>query len=653
MSHITYRPDIDGLRALAVALVLGYHFVPSLVPAGFIGVDIFFVISGYLVTRIILKDLILEKFSLASFYARRIRRIFPALLCVLITVSLIGWLILIPTEFQRLGKHILGGIAFIANIVLYHEVGYFDASANSKPLLHLWSLGVEEQFYIIFPVILLILWKLKIKLILALPVMAGVSLIINVVVVSRHPSAVFYLPVFRFWELLVGSILACGLDGAANRISSFCSFNRGALGTIGLGSIAIAILVIDPHVGYPGWWAMLPTVGAALIIAAGPNIWLNQRVFGNKAVVFIGLISYPLYLWHWPIISFLMTVSNQQPSSSSKFIGLLMTFILSVATYKLIEKPIRGRQAAGSHAIILLTLALVMGVVGFAIQQRYIEPRLESSLLLKPIMAALHDWDFPEGDIFIEGKKPGEILFIGDSFLQHYYSRIRKITKDSESSPAIRFLGVGGCPPLPGVSRIADPGGCLIKNAEAFSEANKEGVTKVVFGSAWHYFYPVNERSKQLDRSTFEQQAGIYREGDVLKQAILVDSQSFKAAFESFEDMVSELVDNGKKVYIVLPTPISDQFDPRLMIDRINGKPRLTKGITKAEYISSFAPVITVLQSVANSSGAILLDPSKDLCVIDFCRSFQGDAPIYSDIGHIRPYFSENYIAVFDKIILE
>ncbi|MEZ5488290.1 MAG: acyltransferase [Steroidobacteraceae bacterium] len=203
-----YRPDVDGLRAIAVLSVLVYHAFPDLLPGGFVGVDIFFVISGFLISGIILTRIQAGTFTFADFYARRIRRIFPALAAVLVACLLAGWLILFPVDYERLGGHVLAGAAFVSNLVLWRESGYFDTSSELKPLLHLWSLGVEEQFYLIWPVLLVLAARFLHRILWAIVAVALLSFAANLLLVGSHASAAFYLPITRFWELMLGSMLA-------------------------------------------------------------------------------------------------------------------------------------------------------------------------------------------------------------------------------------------------------------------------------------------------------------------------------------------------------------------------------------------------------------------------------------------------------------
>src|SRR3981189_577898 len=263
-----YRPDIDGLRAIAVMLVVNFHAFPEAMPGGFIGVDIFFVISGFLITGIIVRELDQQRFSLLGFYARRIRRIFPALIVVLCATLVLGWLWMLPAAYAQLGSDVFASAAFFANIALLLQSGYFDAESAKKPLLHLWSLGIEEQFYLFWPLILMLAARMRRRIVVVASILGVASFVLNVALIGSNPVAAFYLPITRAFELLVGAVLACRWD----RVSQ-----NGTAGNwrawVGIVLIAAAAIVIDSHRAFPGWWALLPVAGTALLLSA-PSAWL-------------------------------------------------------------------------------------------------------------------------------------------------------------------------------------------------------------------------------------------------------------------------------------------------------------------------------------------------------------------------------------------
>lgn len=385
LQHPKYRPDIDGLRAIAVLAVVAFHAFPYWLKGGFIGVDVFFVISGYLISTIIYENMDRGTFSFTTFYVRRINRIFPALMIVLVASYAFGWVTLMSDEYKQLGKHIAAGTGFISNIVLWAESGYFDKSAEMKPLLHLWSLGVEEQFYIVWPVLLWIACKRKFNLLTITVLVAGVSFYLNIQGIKNDASATFYSPQTRFWELLCGSLLAwvtlykksafatvrtkidCWLASAlyANKQETDGKTLANVLSFVGLSLLAYGFLMINKELSFPGKWAMIPVFGAILIILGGSKSWVNRIVLSNRIVVWFGLISYPLYLWHWPLLSFARIVENEVPSRNIRIAAVLLSFILAWLTYVLVERPVRLGKKSRVKAIVFVVTMAIVGSVGY------------------------------------------------------------------------------------------------------------------------------------------------------------------------------------------------------------------------------------------------------------------------------------------------
>lgn len=387
--HIKYRPDIDGLRAVAVLAVVVFHAFPKSMPGGFIGVDIFFVISGYLISTIIFNSLDEGKFSLAEFYTRRIKRIFPALIAVLLVCLSFGWFALLDEEYRQLGKHIAAGASFASNLVLWGEAGYFDNSADTKPLLHLWSLGIEEQFYIIWPILLWASWRCRLNLIFIILCGVLLSFYLNLKGITKDATATFYSPQTRFWELIVGSLLAWALlykrglvNSVKNRLTNACSINlpkikfdfpnraiNDALSIFGGALIIYGLYKIKPDSAFPGSLALIPTLGAALIIFSGPNGWLNKQILSNKIFVWFGLISFPLYLWHWPLLSFARIIEGGELHRTPRQIIILVSILLAWLTFKFIERPLRFKNKSPITIKILIFAMLTIGIFGFVIYQ--------------------------------------------------------------------------------------------------------------------------------------------------------------------------------------------------------------------------------------------------------------------------------------------
>ena len=332
-------------------------------PGGFIGVDIFFVISGFLISGIIFDSLEQRSFSYIEFYSRRIKRIFPALLAVMSACCIAGWFLLFGDEYQQLGKHVAAGAAFISNFVLWGESSYFDNAAETKPLLHLWSLGIEEQFYIVWPVLVWALWRLRANFLMVLIAVIVLSFVLNLHLVADDATAAFYSPLSRAWELMAGSMLAyCNRYRPVSR-----QVSTGGLSVLGFGLLLSGFVLIDRSAAFPGYWALLPVLGAVMMIAAGPDEVLNRYLLSNKWLVWIGLISYPIYLWHWPIISFFRITQNNSPGVLQGLLIIALSLLLAWLTYRYVESPIRKSRNAGRIACLLLAAMLSLGVLGYRI----------------------------------------------------------------------------------------------------------------------------------------------------------------------------------------------------------------------------------------------------------------------------------------------
>jgi len=334
--HLAYRPDIDGLRAIAVLSVVAFHAFPDFIAGGFIGVDIFFVISGFLISSIIFSNLEQERFSIISFYDKRIRRIFPALALVMFASFVMGWFTLLQDEFEKLGEHLIAGTAFVSNFVLKRESGYFDSAAELKPMLHLWSLAIEEQFYIFWPLLLAVVWKYKLGFLRITALLGISSFALNVYLINVNPVSAFYLPFTRFWELMVGGVLAYQTLHQRARIGK----KGDMLGLVGLLLLLSGFWLISRERSFPGFWALLPCLGAYALIAAGPEGWVNKTLLSNRLAVWFGLISYPLYLWHWPIFSFARIIVGD-PSVTLRLVLVVVSVLLAYGTYRLVERPLR------------------------------------------------------------------------------------------------------------------------------------------------------------------------------------------------------------------------------------------------------------------------------------------------------------------------
>lgn len=367
-NHPRYRPDIDGLRAVAVLGVVFYHAFPNWGRGGFVGVDIFFIISGFLISTILFNSAAAGRLSYLDFYDRRIRRIFPALIAVLLACLVFAATVAWPKDARLIGKHVIGGVGFASNFVLWNESGYFDWGSELKPLLHLWSLSVEEQYYIVWPVVVALLFGRSRWFVTALLVLLFGSFAINLALVKTDPTAAFYFPGARIWELLIGSGLAylARAPGGVPALFAAALKTTPARASQGLswsGTLLVAagLVLTTATSAFPGWWALLPTFGAACLIGAGPHAWFNRQVLGSRAAVFVGKISYPLYLWHWPLLVFPTLVLGQS-SRVTRIAAVLAAFVLAWLTYRYIETPIRfGKRRTRTPFALAGSMALLAG----------------------------------------------------------------------------------------------------------------------------------------------------------------------------------------------------------------------------------------------------------------------------------------------------
>ncbi|MFK0268591.1 acyltransferase family protein [Pseudomonas asiatica] len=604
-----YRPDVDGLRAIAVLAVVIYHAFPIGFTGGFIGVDVFFVISGYLITGILIKSLSERSFSILDFYSRRIRRIFPALFIVLLSSLCFGWFYLFDSEFQQLGKHAASGAGFAANLVLWNESGYFDAAAEMKPLLHLWSLGIEEQFYLVWPFALWLGWKFRRVSVFIFLMLVAISFYSCVIISRTDPVEAFYSPFTRFWELAAGGVLAYlkvtrvgGLSSRTGWISEVCAV--GALMLLGLG-----FFLIDKSKGFPGAWALIPVAAALLLIGPGEGSKVSRLVLANKISVWIGLISFPLYLWHWPLLSLANVTQGEIPSSQYRFFAVLVSVFLAWVTYKFVETPVRSLQR-GRTVVALSVLVFAVGAGGFYVykggaaeirglkqaagdlgHEKYFDYLSDNYYVCteKTIRdrALVH-----EGHIRCMQSKPAsqiDIAIIGDSHAEHLFNGLAKALPGLNVAYYIK-----GSPPF--VSNLE------FKEIYDFI-VSSQSTRKVIITMHW---------IKRLDQ-------------------VPVNSTIEREVFASTEF----LLQNGKDVYVVDDVP-RFPFDPK-------------KCVTKAKYLKN---ACSIPRGEANKElgfykdqliGVSRRDPrvkyisiSQYVCRDDKCGMARNGHLLYRDRNHLN-----------------
>ena len=654
--HPDYRPDIDGLRAIAVLAVIAFHAFPAWVRGGFVGVDVFFVISGYLISTILLTGMEHGSFRFSQFYIRRIRRIFPALIVVLLACIVAGWLALFSIEYKALGKHVAGSASFVSNFVLWNEAGYFDKAAATKPLLHIWSLGIEEQFYIVWPLLMYLVWTRKAATLALLVLLLIFSFTFNVM--SSDPTADFYSPLTRFWELMAGAVLAYlslhwedlaelfrKLPQPALQIigagAAPKSITRNATAVIGLLLIAAAVLMVDETRKFPGWWALLPVVGTYLMIASGPLAWINNKLLSNRGLVAIGLISYPLYLWHWPLLSFMRIVNGTAPSPLAAALAILLSFVLAWLTYLVVEKPLRfGKSAPIKGA----ALFVVMGMIGSAGYFTYAEGGFAfRNPGAEDLVAAAQDYDHSEG-LTLGNPNAPETILVGDSTMGQYMPRVRKLVEqgviDLDRNRIVLEL-VSGCPPIPDIARDQNPT-CAPFVDRVLPTLDSDGVRTVALTAWWTPEFTLAEYYLRSDPS----------------KVLLRDSEAVQdRALGNFAALISHLVSAGKRVFVLLETPSSNIYDPETLMPtgwhRLLTRPKIPESPTRANMEKFVGKTDEKIQRVAEAAGARVIKPLDYLCDSEFCPIADKDGRLmYFNYGHLRRSYVRDHATYIDQIFL-
>lgn len=498
-ADLKYRPEIDGLRAVAVVPVVLFHAGFGMFSGGFVGVDVFFVISGYLITGILLSDIAADRFSILRFYERRARRILPALFAVLLVCLPLAWFLLLPDEMARFGKSMLAVLGFVSNMTFWREEGYFTSASELKPLLHTWSLAVEEQFYIAFPLLLFLLRRLEAKKLAWVIALAALgSFLLSELAASRFALANFYLAPTRAWELLAGSLCACLGRKDGYRHAAW-------LGWLGLGAIVLAIFLLDGTYPFPSHWALLPVGGTMLLILFAQGQSGAGRLLAMRPMVGIGLVSYSLYLWHQPVFAFARLASNAALPRPVMLGLAALSLVLAVLSWRLIEQPFRKRDGLGAARVALplaLGSAALLALVGGWLYlsggapARFPPSRDPAILAMTradpPPRADGGDCQ-PDADGFAEPctlydppDAQGSIALFGDSHAQALLPAFREVARRGRLR--LYYAAFGGCPPLSGVYVLngnAAPEACFKLAASELAFARKARPDVTFLAGRW------------------------------------------------------------------------------------------------------------------------------------------------------------------------
>ena len=651
-SRTGYRPDIDGLRALAVLAVVAFHASPNMIRGGFVGVDCFFVISGFLITSIIRNNLEMGNFSFTDFYSRRIKRIFPALIVTLVFCYSLGWFTLIPSEYTRLGKHIAGGAGFISNLILSFESGYFDVTGISKPLAHLWSLGIEEQFYFFWPLLLYFVFhRLRNSFVSIIFIIIALSFALNMFMVQINSVHTFYSPLTRMWELLLGGVLAefCFFKTESAEAKVYLAVVKrfsDALSILGMALILGAIVFFNNEVLYPGWRALLPTLGTCLVVAAGKDALLNRFILSRKEVVWFGLISYPLYLWHWPILSFLHTLTIGPPSLIMRLGAVAMSIALAWVTFQCIERPLRYSSGHGRSSYrTVLGLAVAMTLVGGVGFYTYEQHGLSSRSFVSQMNAAagVLDWDHSleqqesckknhpfSSDphfycVIAKTNQAPTIALLGDSHANHYYPGLSKVLQATNEN--LINLGMGGCSPL----YASDPTAPTTSTVQNLCNP---------MGAILNYI--LSEKSiKSVWLSGYD--ASFILGHDFGKERLANDPDAnnrVQIYTKAMTSLLGQLERAGKEIVILrdIPDLGFDVSDCVVLRPWRNNKSQVKTpcSVSKTEFEQYNLPYWTLLDSVLKSFPKVkTFNASQFLCDSSECKAIVGGTVLYRDKHHL------------------
>jgi peptidoglycan/LPS O-acetylase OafA/YrhL len=629
MQVLGKRRDIDGLRALAVIPVVLFHYGFSGFSGGFVGVDVFFVISGYLITSIICREISAGRFSFYGFWARRARRIIPALSLVMAATLVAGWLLLPPSDYAQLGRAVRYQAMFISNILFMHQDGYFDTASGVKPLLHTWSLAVEEQYYVIFPLLMVLItrycrhWRWVLFGLLVL------SFALNVWAVHRQPGAAFFLLPMRAWELLCGAMLAV-IPRSERRLSSWI---YQAVSVAGLLAVVIAVTRLDKNTAFPGWAALLPVLGATAMIWANgqSSTWVSQ-LLSTRLLVGVGLISYSLYLWHWPVYVYANVASVDGVQSAEAVLWVALSVGLACLSWRFVERPFREKRLLAGRKPALIAGAVSMLLLAMAGQVlRWTDgmPERLSSQALRYVSA--RDWSAGQLDCLMKTESPDlntvchfggaadaspEQFVWGDS---HAAALMPALKADAERYDIpVSLVSLAGCPPIMGTGVRQQ---CQDFNQQTLALLSKEKVRDVVLAARWSLY--------------------LYGEEDGDRKYVIYRNDSRAIAEQRMADeirmMVSRVRETGARVWLFKEVPMQRWGTRgRLSSLAMIGRSAAQVGRPLIEHRQREQFIDTLFAQLSAADPQVrMLDPASALCAQGLCRAEINGEPMYMDENHL------------------
>jgi peptidoglycan/LPS O-acetylase OafA/YrhL len=701
LNVIGYRPDIDGLRALAVIPVVIFHAYPHLLPGGFIGVDVFFVISGYLISGILFKETKKGAFTYASFYSRRVRRIVPAFLLMTIFTFVVGCSWLLSEQLKAMTATLIAACMFSANLqLLTVDDGYFAADTKENPLLHMWSLGVEEQFYIIWPLFVSIIARFSFRnAVIGQMIFMVASFACNVLLLGTSDSDKysFYFPFSRFWQMAMGGLIAyMNLPQLLNPSENLLTpIKSNIFSVIGFVSIVAGYGAVKEKFHFPGYWALLPTLGAASLIFAGQSAAINKYILGSRSFVFIGQISYPLYLWHWPMLVYAkVRHPTDPPVYMTPWAVCIAAVVLSILTLYLVENQLRRNKS--SFVVPTLTFCMMIIVAwaviafespdSFSVPQQALkkvlsQPTADSTLdptlipnmsrgprlheasvdLVRKGRIGAHVWfgekTWKEYDRKISKRIAGGfelkvlnrnesgnvpvVVVVGDSHANMIAPRFIKLfedaTRQQKPFPTVIFRTHTGTPPLSCRNDTHPDDIAFLKSMKPKS---------VLYSTNWPQFLRPGDKSGNNGPNPkcctveYSDDCGEYQTWDDVDLIL-----------RKFQDEISGLVANGMKVFVATINVEGVEFDCRKMID--GNSVKLPPPVRLSMFRKKHEKLLSKIETTVKDAGATIIDYSDNQCWEDICEpvTMREGEPIMFDDDHIRAYTARNYLSVLDQVI--
>ncbi|MEA9976363.1 MULTISPECIES: acyltransferase family protein [unclassified Pseudomonas] len=640
------RRDIDGLRALAVIPVVLFHYGFNGFSGGFVGVDVFFVISGFLITSIICREIEAGRFSFYEFWSRRARRIIPALSVVIGAVLLVGWLLLPPNDYAQLGRAVRYQAMFVSNILFMHQDGYFEAASAFKPLLHTWSLSVEEQYYIFFPLLMVLLTRYIRRWRWVLFALLVVSFLLNIWTVARQPDAAFFLLPMRAWELLCGAMLAAlpaqprGLRPWVYQVVSVAGF----------AAVILAVCTLDKNTLFPGWAALLPVLGAtAMLWANGQSPTWVGRLLGTRMLVGVGLISYSLYLWHWPIFVYANAVSVDGLSLTEACAWVLVSMGLACLSWCFVELPFRQKRLmatresmVGAAAISMLALAMLGQSLRWTdgMPERLSDQAMryaQASHWTQGQIACLMDTQSADLNTvcrFGGATDTSPLQFVwGDS---HAAALTPALRADAERyGKSVWLVSLAGCPPIIGAHVRQQ---CEDFNRQTLALVRRKKVRDVVLAGRWSLYLYGEEDGDQkyvVFRADDGGSAEQHMAGDLRK-------------------MVARVRETGARVWLFKEVPMQRPGTiGRLSSLAMIGRSASMVGRPVVEHKARQRFIDSLFAELSAADGQVrVLDPAALLCSSGVCRAEINGAPLYMDENHLSDQGGERLTPLFDPIFL-